>query len=131
MTVKVVVGVGLTAGLPVPVTVKVYAPGVVPDLPPQPDRELMAAISTKAPSIARQLRRLAGIPRNASIARTAPPEPIHPAPWPFILGQASAALVEPVEMVTVAVPLVADPLRLMAELPAVQDGRLTAPEGDD
>jgi hypothetical protein len=77
VTVKVVVGVGLTAGLPVPVTVKVYAPGVVPVLPPQADSELIAAISAKAPSIARQPRRLAGIPRNASIASTAPLEPIH------------------------------------------------------
>lgn len=131
MTVKVVDGVGLTAGLPVPVTVKVYAPGVVPDLPPQADREVITAISAKAPSIARQLRRLAGIPNNARIARTAPLEPIHFVPWPFTFGLTSAATVEPVVMVTVAVPLVVDPLRLMAELPAVHDGRLTAPVGDD
>jgi hypothetical protein len=48
-----------------------------------------------------------------------------------MLGLTSAATAEPVVMVTVAVPLVVDPLRLMAELPAVHDGRLTAPEGPD
>ena len=76
-----VVGAEVRDGLPVPVTVKVYLLAVVPELPdpvkvlcpPQAVRPPNAAINSKRPSIDRQLRRRAGIPRNTRNARTAPP----------------------------------------------------------
>jgi hypothetical protein len=85
----VVTAVG-TAGAPVPVTVNVYAPAVVPPAvfpagacqkSPQPAKPARAAITRIALSIDRQLRRRAGIPKKTSNANTAPP-PIHSLPVP-------------------------------------------------
>ena len=74
-----VVGAGVTVGFPVPVTVKVYVPAVVPGLlwvvvgvPPQAARLPSAAISTRMPSIDLQPRRRAGIPRKSRRANAAP-----------------------------------------------------------
>jgi hypothetical protein len=91
--VNVVVGAGVTVGLPVPVTVKVYIPGVVPALgvdellllPPQAARLPNAANISRTTSIERQLRRRAGTPRKSKKARTAPP-PAPGQPLPGSLG---------------------------------------------
>jgi hypothetical protein len=58
------------------------------------------------PSIDRQLRRLAGIPKKTSRARTAPPPaPAHPLPLPGSIGYATPEVVgAEVETVKVAVP---------------------------
>jgi hypothetical protein len=79
-------------------------------LPPLPQAAMLpsAAITTRTPSIDRQLRRRAGIPRKSRKARTAPPPaPAHPRPLPGSFGEASAALVAAVVFSsTVAIPLV-------------------------
>jgi hypothetical protein len=93
--VKVVVGAGVTVGFPVPVTVKVYVPGDVPEVPvepppmlpppPQAARLPSAAIMIRTISIERQLRRRAGIPKKSKKAKTAPP-PAPDQPLPGSLG---------------------------------------------
>jgi len=111
------VGTGVTEGVPVPVTVKMYVPAVVPGvpvlvvvLPPPPHAVRLpnAAITTRTPSIDRQLCRRAGIPRKSRKARTAPPPaPAQPRPLPGSFGEASAALVAAVVFSsTVAIQLV-------------------------
>jgi hypothetical protein len=138
---KVVVGAGVTEGLPVPVTVKVYAPAVVPGLlwpppppllPPHPAKLPSTTIATRTPSIDRQLRRRAGMPMNTRNASSAPaPPPVQPRPLPN-LGQANALLEAAVVFtVTVAVPLVVPELRFTAELAPEQVGRSVAPVGDE
>jgi len=66
----------------VPVRVKVYVPAVVPIvtggllLPPPPPPQPVPAIATRKTSrhsSARQLRRLAGIPKKSTLASAAPP----------------------------------------------------------
>lgn len=100
-------------------------------LPPQPASVPSAAMSTKTPSIDRQLRRRAGVTRSTRNARTAPPAPAQPLPFPPALGHTSIALLAEVELtVMVAVPVVAPPLRATVELPPEQVGRFVAPEGD-
>ena len=87
--------------------------------PPQAVRLPSAAIRIKAPSMARQLRRRAGMPKNTRRARTKPlPVPIHP----LLPGMAwSMAVVAVVEMVRVAVPL-AVPLVIVTVEPGEQEG---------
>ena len=91
---NVVVGAGVTVGFPVPVTMKVYVPADVPGLlfepplvtlPPQADKLPSAVITIRIPSIERQLRRRAGIPRKTRSASTAPP-PAPAQPPPGSLG---------------------------------------------
>jgi hypothetical protein len=66
----------------VPVTVTVYVPAVVPVLPPPPPVLALLLLQpiapretnkTSSPSIASQLRRRLGIPKNSASARAAPP----------------------------------------------------------
>ena len=100
-------------------------------LPTQPASVPSATMSTKAPSIARQLRRRAGVTRSTKNARTAPPVPAQPLPFPPALGHTSALLLAEVELtVMVAVPVVAPLLRVTVELPPEQVGRSVAPAGD-
>ena len=92
---KVVVGAGVTGIDPVPVTVKVYVPADVPEVPvepppvlpppPQAARLPSAAIMIRTISIERQLRLRAGIPRKMRKAKTAPP-PAPDQPLPGSLG---------------------------------------------
>jgi hypothetical protein len=112
--------VGLTDGFPTPVTVKVYVPAevpgsllvVVPEPPPVPQLERLAkaAISINMPTIDRQLRRRAGIPRNSRNASTAPPL-AHPLCLPPGVGFASpivvvlGAVVVTVKFTTCVVPV--------------------------
>lgn len=104
--------------MPVPVTVKTYWPEAVPgslvpppppllEPPPPPHAATLpsASISTNMPSIARQLRRRAGIPKNTMSARIAP-DPVTATPGNA--GRFSAAVVAAV-VLTVAVPLPLDP----------------------
>jgi hypothetical protein len=135
--VKVVVGTGETATLPVPVTVKVYVPAVVPEVPvepvlplPQAVRLPSAVINTRMPSMERQLRRRAGIPRKTRKASIAPP-PAPAQPLPGSFGTASDAVAAVVLTVTVAVPLVVVELSVTVLLPLEQLGRYVAPEGYD
>jgi len=77
---NVTVAVVLLVSLPVPVTVKLYVPAEVPGLLwvvvavplPQALRVPRAAISIRMPSIERQLRRRAGIPKKSRMANSAP-----------------------------------------------------------
>ena len=89
-------------------------------------------ISTIAPTIDRQLRRRAGIPKNSSNASTAPPPaPIQPFPGPIFGRTSSLVLAAVVPTVTVAVPLVVDELNVTVWLPFEQLGRSVAPDGDE
>jgi hypothetical protein len=87
------------------------------------------AISATAPSIARQPRRRAGIPRKKSKAITAPPlAPIHPPRR----GRTSWLLVAAVlATVAVSVPLVALALSTTVELESAQVGASVTVEGLD
>jgi len=127
------------AGFPVAVIVKVYVPAVVPrfllpppPLPPQPAMVPRTTISTNIPSIDRQLRRRAGIPKNSNSASTAPPPaPIQPLPGPSFGRTSSLLLAAVVSTVTVAVPVVVVELSVTVWLPFVQLGRSVAPDGDE
>jgi hypothetical protein len=135
----VVVGVGVNAGLPVPVTVNVYVPAVVPGVivppppppppPPQPEILPSATITTSIPISDGQFLLLDGIPRNTRNARIAPsPAPASPElpPWPCREIAVAGAVVP---TVTVAVPVVAVPLSVTVELPLEQEGKCVAPAG--
>lgn len=129
VNVKVVLGAGVTAGVPVPVTVKIYMPELVPGflLPVAVHAERLqkAAISRSAPSRARQEQRRAGIPKKTSMARTAPPPALaQPPTRGFSRAAALVVLTE-----TVAVAVVA--LSVMLESEAMQEGRSMAPEGEE
>ena len=87
------------------------------------------AIRARMLSIARQLRRRAGIPSRTSNARTAPP-PVPPSPLPFPRGT-NSALDEVEVTVTVVVPVLEELLRFTVELPAEQVGRSVAPAGEE
>ena len=87
-------GAGVTGIDPVPVTVKVYVPADVPEVPVEPPLGVLppqaamlpnAAIMIRTISIERQLRLRAGIPRKMRKARTAPP-PAPDQPLPGSLG---------------------------------------------
>lgn len=91
---------------------------------PQAAKLPSTAIITKTPSIERQLRRRAGIPRKRRRARTAlPPAPVHPLPLPGSLGMSSDAVAAVVYTVMVDVPLVVLELSVTVELPLEQEGR--------
>ncbi len=140
--VNVAVGVGATAGFPVPVTVKVYVPAVVPGVviappplppppPPQPGILPNATITTKMPIRDRQLRRFVGIQRNMRKAKMAPlSAPAKPLPSPTP-GRDIAVVGAVVLTVTVAVPVEVLPPRVTVELPLEQVGRCAAPAGLD
>ena len=135
-------GVGVTEGLPVPVTVNVYVPAVVPGVvvppppppappPPQPAIVPSATITTSTPISDRQLDRLAGIPRNTRNARMAPP-PAPAKPGPLRRpGRDIAVVAAVVPIVTVAVPVVDVPVSETVELPLEQVGTCVAPAGLD
>jgi hypothetical protein len=95
-------------------------------LPPQAARPPNAMIMTRMPSIERQLRRRAGIPRKRRKARTAlPPAPAHPLPLPGSLGMSSAAVAAVVFTVMVACPVpdATPETRVIVELPPEHVGR--------
>ena len=98
-------------------------------LPPQALRLASATISARTPTIDSHLRRRAGIPRKTRKARTEPP-PAHARPKPLASGRAMALVAAVEETVTVAVPLVVLPPRVIVELPPEQVGRSVAPAGD-
>ena len=86
---NVVVGAGFTNRAPVPITVKVYIPGLVPRFPELAEFEFKLLVQLIMPprtiingritAIDFQLRRRDGTTRKAKIARTAPPfAPSHP-----------------------------------------------------
>jgi len=116
----VAVSVVVFASLPVPVTVKTYVPVVVPAVPvvllvfeeeeppPQALRLPSSVINTRTPSIDRQPRRRAGIPRKTTKARSAPPAaPKTPRFLPGSFGETRLLVVAAVVLiVAVAVPLV-------------------------
>lgn len=94
-----------------------------------------ATISARTPSIARQLRRRAGMPRKTSNARTVPlPVPAHLLPLPS-LGQFNPLLLTAV-VVTVAVgvgvPIIDPEAKVTVEpFKKEQLGRSVAPMGDE
>ena len=133
----------VTVGSPVPVTVNVYVPAVVPfavfppgacQKSPQPARPPSAAMIAKAPSIDRQLRRRAGIPKSTRKASVMPlPAPIHPLPVAGRSGCTSWVVVVTgavVVTVAVTVPLVAEELNATVVGDSAQVGKSTAPVGD-
>jgi len=61
------------ADVPGSVSMVVVVPVPLPPQPPRPARAPSATITSNAPNICRQPRLRAGIPRNTSRARTAPP----------------------------------------------------------
>jgi hypothetical protein len=90
----------------------------------------MITMRTSAPSIVRQLRRRAGIPKNSISARIAPPPaPSQPLPGP-IFGLTSSLLVAPV-VVTVTVPVAVPELSVSGDDGPVQEGRSLAPLGEE
>ena len=97
-------------------------------LPPHALKPPSTTISVRTPNIDSHLRRRAGIPKKNRMAITAP-LPSHPRPKPLFSGRAMALLVVE-ETVTVAVPLVVPPPRVIVELPPEQVGRWVAPAGD-
>jgi len=137
VTVNVAVFPELCAGVPVPVTVKVYIPEVVPGFPPPPPppppppQAAMlpsAIISNITPSMARQPRRFAGMPIISSKARAKP----SPAPsQPPTFGFTSDAVFAVVDTAAVAVPPGVPLAKVMGE-PALieQVGRFVAPLGE-
>ena len=131
----------MTDGLPVPVTVKVYVPVVVPaaELPegasqksPHADKMLSAANAAMAHSIRLQVRRRAGIPRNTTNANAVLPAPSH-VPWLRRgRGRINCAVeAAVVVMVAVTVPLVLVELSTTVEGEMEQAGRSAAPDGED
>jgi hypothetical protein len=84
---------------------------------------------TAQPNIERQRCRPAGIPTSTRHANSKPlPAPPHLGP--FLNPRRSAAEVELVDTVIVAVPLVAVALNVTVALLAAQVGSVVAPEGD-
>ena len=135
-----VVVTAVTAGLPVPVTVKVYVPVVVPaaELPegasqksPHADKTLSAANAAMADSIRRQVRRRAGIPRKTTNAKTALPAPNHVPSLGRRRGRINWLVVAAVvAMVAVTVPLVFVELSTTVVGEMEQVGSSTAPDGE-
>ena len=104
---------------------------LLPLPPPQADRLPSAIINTRTPSIARQLRRRAGIHRNTSKASTAP------APAPGLLPKFGFARADDfaavVVTVTDPVPLAVPEATLIFPPPldGEQAGKFAAPAGFD
>jgi hypothetical protein len=115
----------------VPVTVKVYAPAVVPLLPDEPHPASPDATTNAMATIrdACHLRRLFGSPRNTSNANTAPPPP-NLQGLPPMSATPDALLAEVELTVIVAVPVVVVELRLTEPL-LVHVGTAVAPLGDE
>ena len=85
----------------------------------------ITASTASMPSMARQARRRAGIPRKATSASTVPPPiPSQPKPWRSRLAVALVVL-----NVTVAVPLVLEELNVTVE-PTEHVGEFVAPVGE-
>lgn len=105
-----------------------------PPPPPKADRLPRAASRASAPSIARQLRRRAGIPRSTNSANAATPRLARVIPFRRKSGRTKLPLVAAVVVTgTVTVPIVKVELSVsVTELPeaAAQVGRSEAPVGD-
>ena len=102
-----------------------------PALPPPPQAStppVRATRSASIPSIVRQLRRHAGMPKSRMQARVAPPAAYQGTPGR--LGYANAALVAAVVlMVRVAVPAVVPVMLTGLVEPKLKVGRYWAPDG--
>ena len=133
----------MTAGSPVPLTVKVYVPAVVPSAvsppgacqkSPQPARPPSATMRATAHSIDRQLRRRDGIPRKTRKAITAPPPaPTHARFLPRPLDREKSVVVlvgAVVVIVAVTLPLGVDELNATVVGDSAQVGTSTALVGD-
>jgi hypothetical protein len=140
LTIKLNVAVAFVAdaSFPVPVTVRVYVPGVVPEfvvpfveLPPQPTEMPMTVNSKTAPNADIDFRRLPGIPKHVTKKRTATvPKPLHSF-GPGSLGQTVALLLAPVVVTdTVTVAVVVPELSVAVPL-LEQFGGSTAPLGPE
>jgi hypothetical protein len=136
--VNVVVTFVADASFPVPVTVRLYVPGVVPefvvpfvDPPPQPS-ELPTTMNSKtAPNTDIDFRRLPVTPKQVAKRRTASvPKRLHSF-GPRSVGQTVAVLLAPV-VVTATVTVAVVVLALSVAVPLLEHvGRSTAPPGPE